>query len=128
MASLTLVRAPATCLDLAAVLLPIQEASGVLADPGPSCLLGQRRRRAAPHAGLAVEDEFRILGGPWESVPVLKVVLGNVEALRRRRNGDVHGRGDAARLLKLAWFAGVCVKGQTGVSVGMLEKGGFQRE
>lgn len=70
-------------------------------------MLGQSRRRARPHAGLAVEQQLLVLGGLLEAVHVLKVLLGEMEALHRGCDGDGDGAGDLAGFLELDDFADI---------------------
>lgn len=72
-------------------------------------MLRQPGRPPRPYARLAVEQEVRVLGRTLEAVQVHKVLVGDVEALHRRRDGDVDGAGDLARLVELVRFTNVCL-------------------
>lgn len=95
-------------LHLAPLLGPVQPAARVLAHPGPSRVLGQPRRGAASHAGLAVEYDLLVLGRPRVPETVLEVLLGDVEAVGLRRHGDVDRARHAAGRLELAWLPDIC--------------------
>ena len=75
---------------------------------GETRLLRQRRGRAAPDAGLAVEDDLVEGGvGLGEAEALLELVRGQEEAVRGARDGQVLRAGDAARRLQFARFAHV---------------------
>lgn len=97
------------------VLIPIEPAARVLANTLPPSMLRQARSRLGPHASLAVEDQRRILGRAGVAVHVFKVLVGDVEALDGRGDGDVDGAGDLAGVEELVGFADVlCFRGAHG--------------
>lgn len=91
----------------ALLLSPVDPRACILANAAPARVLGQPGRRLGPHAGLAVKDERLVLVRAREAVHVLKVLLRHMEALHCRRDGDVDGAGDLARLSELDGFADV---------------------
>lgn len=72
-------------------------------------MLRQPRGRPRAHAGLAVEEQGRVLGRARVAVQVLEVLVGDVEALDGGGDGDVDCAGDLARVEELVGFADVCV-------------------
>ncbi len=87
---------------------PIDPAARVLSYIRPAGIPRQPGGSPAPYAGLAVKDHLGILVRPGESESVFKVLVFDVETIRRRRDGDIDRARDPARLLKLAWFARIC--------------------
>lgn len=70
-------------------------------------MLRQPRGRPRAHSRLAVEEQGRVLGRARVAVQVLKVLVGDVEALDGGGDGDVDCAGDFARVEELMGFADV---------------------
>jgi hypothetical protein len=85
-------------LDIAPLARPLDPATGILADVCPAGLARDAGGGAAADARLAVEDDLGVGVGAREAEAVLELVGRYVEAVGRRRDGDVEGARDAARL------------------------------
>lgn len=92
------------------VQIPVEPAARVLAHTSPPGVLRQSRGRPGAHAGLAVEEQGGVLGRARVAVQVLKVLVGDVEALDGRGDGDVDCAGDFARVEELVGFADVFIR------------------
>lgn len=98
-------------LNLAPLAAPLDPAARVLPDPLPAGLARDARGGPAAHPGLAVEDDLVVIVvfglRAREPEPVLKLLRADVEAVRARRDRDVEGPRDPARLADLAGLADV---------------------
>ena len=98
---------PPLALNLSPLLSPIQPTPRVLTHPRPPSIGSQPGRRAAAHAGAAVHDHLGVARRPREAEPVLELLLADVEAVRRRRHGDVDCARDSAGGLEFVGLADV---------------------
>lgn len=87
--------APVILVRLAPLLYPIQPAPRIVPNSHVPRVLRQLRRRAAPHAGLAVEHQLRRVGpvreGLLEAEEILELLGRKVECVGVGYYGDVDG-------------------------------------
>lgn len=72
-------------------------------------MLSQLCGRLCANASFAVEQQLFILGRSLEAVHLLEILLGDVEALHCRCNGNVDCARNLTRLVELGRFSDVYV-------------------
>lgn len=71
-------------------------------------MLRQPRRRLGPHAGLAIEQKRLLARGSLKPMYILKVSVGDMEALHGRCDGDIYSTGNLAGSLQFGRFTNIC--------------------